>query len=297
MDKYLLLNSPMFVNWNYTYKCNFNCNHCYSRDRLDLTDLSYHQKLIIADNLIRNNVFTVNLGGGEPLLCDDCYDIIKYLRSHKIKVNLSTNGWKISEENILRLIEADLTGVSISLDNICPDKHDELRNKKGSFEEACSAIQRFSKAGIFVNVSTVITKDNFPNLKSLIDYCYGLGARGMNLKRLKAMGNARDMSNKDLSSEQVNVLYRQIPVWKREYPNVISLIYGAKCLPGIDSGCPCGKTALAIMCNGDISPCVYNIRVVGNALVDDIHDVWVNSKELNYLRTHFECMGLANNNK
>lgn len=293
----LLLSSPMFVNWNYTYKCNFNCNHCYSRDRLGLMDLSYQQRIIIADNLIRNKVFTVNLGGGEPLLCDDCYDIIKYLRSHKTKVNLSTNGWKISDESILRLKEVDLSGVYISLDNINPEKHDELRNKKGSFEEACSAIQRFSKAGINVNISTVITKDNFHNLKSLIDYCYRLGAQGLNLKRLKTMGNAREMSDKDLSVEQVNILYQQIPIWKREYPNVISLIYGAKCLPGIDSGCPCGKTALAIMCNGDISPCVYNIRVVGNALVDDIHDVWVNSKELNFLRTHFECMGLANNNK
>ncbi len=290
----LLLRSPMFVNWNYTYRCNFNCNHCYSRDRMDLEELSFRQKIIIADNLIRNKVFSVNLGGGEPLLCEDCYDIIKYLRTNNVNVNVSTNGWKISDECINLLKKMDLSGVSISLDNICPEKHDELRNKKGSFDEASDAIQRFANAGIFVHISTVITQDNFYSLKPLIDYSYKLGARGINFKRLKTMGNARNMSGKDLTSEQVRVLYEQIPIWKKEYPNVISMVYGPKCIPGLDSGCPCGKTALAIMCNGDISPCVYNIAVVGNALVDDIHDVWVNSKELNYLRTHFECMGLAN---
>lgn len=290
----LLLNSPMFVNWNYTYKCNFNCNHCYSRDRIDLEELSFQQKLIIADNLIRNKVFSVNLGGGEPLLCDDCFDIIQYFRKHKVNVNLSTNGWKISNDSINRLKKIDLSGVSISLDSCCPEKHDNLRNKKGSFEEACSAMQRFADLGIFVYVSTVITQDNFYELKSIIEHCQEFGVQGVALKRLKTMGNASEMKNKDLTLEQQRLLYEQIPIWKKEYPMSINLVYGAKQITGIDAGCPCGKSALAIMCNGDISPCVYNIHVIGNALVDDIHDVWVNSKELNYLRTHFECMGFAN---
>lgn len=283
----------MFVNWNYTYKCNFNCNHCYSRNRVGLKELSLQQKLIVAENLIRNKVFSVNLGGGEPLLCEDCYEIIRVLRINHIRVNVSTNGWKISNDCIKRLKDVGLSGVSVSLDSICPSKHDGLRNRKGSFEEACSSIQRFAESGIFVHASTVITQDNFSELEAIIEHCCELGAGGMDMKRLKTMGNASVMKDRDLTADQLRLLYQQIPDWKREYPIAINLVYGAKRIPGLDAGCPCGKTALAIMSNGDITPCVYNIRVIGNALVDDIHDVWVNSKELNYLRTHFECIGLA----
>lgn len=289
----LLLNSPMYVNWNYTYRCNFNCSHCYSRNRTDIEELSFSQKKQIANNIIRNKVFLVNLGGGEPLLCDDCFDIIQHLRSNNVQVNVSTNGWKITDDCIKRLQNVRLSGVSVSLDNICPEKHDELRNKQGSYEEACSAIQRFAKADIKVHVSTVITQDNYDGLKSLFVQCQEMGVNSIDLKRLKTMGNASGLGDKDLTTEQMLFLYQQMPQWKNDFSMAINLVYGIKRIPGIDAGCPCGKTALAIMCNGDISPCVYNIRVIGNALVDDIHDVWVNSEELNYLRTHFECVGLA----
>lgn len=285
----------MFVNWNYTYKCNFNCDHCYSRNRTDIKELSFHEKVIIAENLIRNKVFSVNLGGGEPLLCDDCYDIIKLLSDNHIRVNVSTNGWKISDECIRHLKEAGLYGVSVSLDSIHAYKHDNLRNREGSFEEACSSIRRLSEAGLFLYVSTVITRDNFDELDSIIELGKKLGAGGVDFKRLKITGKAIAMQHKDISPEQLGLLYKKMPVWRQRFPVGINLVYGAKRIPGIDAGCPCGKTALAIMCNGDISPCVYNIRVVGNALVDDIHDVWVNSNDLNYLRSHFECLGLAKN--
>lgn len=289
----ILLNSPMFVNWNYTYKCNFNCRHCYSRNRIDIEEPSFPQKKQIADNIIRNKIFLVNLGGGEPLLCDDCFDIIQYLRDNNVQVNVSTNGWKITDTCIKRLQKARLSGVSVSLDNICPEKHDELRNKPGSYVEACNAIIRFAQTDINVHVSTVITQDNFDELESLFMQCQEMGVRSIDLKRLKTMGNASELSDKGLTVDQVLLLYQQMPIWKKKFSIAINLVYGTKRIPRIDAGCPCGRTALAIMCNGDISPCVYNIRVIGNALVDDIHDVWIHSDELNYLRSHFECMGLA----
>lgn len=294
MENNLLLNNPMFVNWNYTYKCNFNCNHCYSRNRIDLKELSFHEKILIAENLIRNKVFSVNLGGGEPLLCEDCCDIIKLLSDNHIRVNVSTNGWGISSEYIQKLKDYGLHGVSVSIDSVNSNKHDSLRNKKGSFDEACRSIQKFSKAGLLVYLSTVITQDNFDELESIIKLGKSLGASGVDFKRLKISGKAVTMQHKDISPEQLQLLYKQVPMWRENFLIGINLVYGAIRVPGIDAGCPCGKTALAIMCNGDISPCVYNIHIVGNALIDDIHDVWVNSKDLNYLRSHFECMGLVN---
>lgn len=290
---YILLGAPMYVNWNYTYRCNFNCIHCYSRTRTHTNELTYKDKLRVADNLIRNKVFIVNLGGGEPLLCEDCVDIIRYMTSHGIAVNLSSNGWKTSDEQIASLKKAGLNGVSISIDHVDEHIHDAVRNQQGSFQEACKTIRKYVSADIKVYISTTITSKNYDALEDIIRLGVSLGAYGVDLKRVKTMGNALDRNDLELTNIEQNVLYTNIPIWKENYPINISLVYGTKRIEGIDAGCPCGKTSLAIMSNGDISPCVYNSYTIGNAVRDDIHDIWCNSDALKYLRTNYSCLGLA----
>ena len=289
----LILHAPMYINWNYTYKCNFNCDHCYSRSRSDIGELDTEQKLTIAKNIAKNKVFIVNLGGGEPLLSNDCFQIIQYLSSQNVSVNLSTNGWETSTETIYRLKEAGLKGVFVSIDHSDAALHDQGRNQPGSFQEACKAISNYAAAGLKVNLSTTITSVNFPVLEKIIALGNSLGASGIDLKRLKISGNASGKNHLELSEAQEQSLYNSIPRWKETYPLNINLVYNPTPIGSIDAGCPCGKTALSIMSNGDITPCVYNTYVIGNALVDDIHDIWVSSAFLNYFRRKFHCMGLT----
>lgn len=290
---YILLRAPMHVNWNYTYRCNFNCIHCYSRTRVHTNELAYEDKLRVADNLIRNKVFIVNLGGGEPLLCEDCLDIIRHMASHGIAVNLSSNGWKTSDDQIERLKNAGLNGVSISIDHADESIHDMVRNQQGSFQEACKTIRKYVSKGIKVYISTTITSKNYSVLEDIIRLGVSLGVYGIDLKRVKTMGNAQGRNDLELTDVEQKELYTNIPIWKEKYPININLVYGTKRIEGIDAGCPCGKTSLAIMSNGDISPCVYNSYTIGNAVHDDLHDVWCNSEALQYLRTNYSCLGLA----
>lgn len=291
--EYILLKVPMYVNWNYTYRCNFNCAHCYSRSRTDIVELTYEDKIRVAKNLIKNRVFNVNLGGGEPLLCEECYDIIRLMVDHGITVNLSSNGWKTTDEQIERLRVSGLRGVSISLDSADESIHDANRCQSGSFKEACSSIKRYVKADMRVFISTTITSANYPVLEDLVKLGVSMGVYGIDFKRLKTMGNAYGRNDLEISDAQRDMLYSYLPIWKAKYPIRINLVYGATRIEGVDAGCPCGKTSLAIMGNGDISPCVYNTYTIGNALKDDLHDIWCNSDALKYLRTNFNCLGLA----
>lgn len=288
---YLLLESPMHINWNYTYKCNFNCNHCYSRNRSDIKELSPNEKLHVAKNIVESKVFNVNLGGGEPLLCDDCYETIKFMSDSGVNVNLSSNGWKISDKQIQMLSNSGLSGVFLSIDHIIPEIHDSNRNKVGSFDEVCNSIVKFVESKIQVFISTVITSANYDYIEDII--CFGVnnGVTGIDLKRLKTTGNALNKVTLEITDNQKERLYTNIPIWKSKYPIRINLVYGTHRIPGIDAGCPCGKTSLAILSNGDISPCVYNTFCVGNALTDSIRDIW-HSQQLNYMRNNFECLGL-----
>ena len=290
--EYVLLGSPMHINWNFTYKCNFNCIHCYSRTRTSISELPLQDKLKIAENIIRNDVFNVNLGGGEPLLSEDCLPIIEKMSAQDVRVNLSTNGWKTSTEKVRELKTAGLGGVAVSIDHIDETVHDSGRNMPGSLREVYKSVEKYVDAGIDVVISTTITSRNFDCLEDILDKAVSIGAKGIDLKRLKTMGNAFDRPDLLLNEQQTSLLYENVVKWRKSYPLSINFVYGANRIPNVDAGCPCGKTSLAIMCNGDISPCVYNVQVIGNAITDDLHEIWCHSEDLKYMREHFSCIGL-----
>lgn len=289
--KKTLTRAPQFINWNFTNKCSFNCEHCYSRNRV-IETLTLEEKMKICENIARNKVFIVNLGGGEPILDKDCYKVIEYLSNHGVRTNLSTSGWDINLNVIADLQKANLQGASISIDNIDPTIHDSFRHKEGAFNKALEAIQLFVANKIDVVVSTVITTMNFDSLEDIISLADSLGCKGIDLKRLKTMGNAADKNELILNKDQEALLYEKMKEWKAKYQMAVTLTYSSEAVEGIDGGCPCGKTALCILENGDVSPCVYNTIVVGNAINDDLSELWLKNPTLTYLRDNFTCVGL-----
>lgn len=294
MKEYVLTSAPSSINWNYTYSCNLNCLHCYSRTRTDVKDMTLNDKIKVAKNLIESNVFLVNLGGGEPILIPDCYDIIDLLTRNNIYVSLSTNGSAISKPIIKKLKEVNLNAICISLDNIDPKKHNDIRGSENSFSEAIKAIKLISEENIDVMISTVITSENIDVLDEIVKFVVNLGCKGISLRKMKMQGNALKNKNLELNENQVEFLYKLIPVLKEKYSDfIIDFGYGSKIIEGIDNGCTCGKTSIGIMPNGNLIPCVYNEKsVIGNAITDSLEDLWINSEKLKFLRENFECLGL-----
>jgi MoaA/NifB/PqqE/SkfB family radical SAM enzyme len=287
-----LMSAPFHINWNISYACNFNCVHCYSRTHAKELKLTRPDKLKIAENIARSHVFSVNLGGGEPLLDEDVFAIVRFLHAHYVQVSLSSNGWHIDKALVSKLKTAGLDAIVLSLDDADSTRHDALRRQPGSHASCLEAAQLFTEYHIPVRFSTVLLKQNFDSLANLVALAQETAALGIEFKRLRLQGNAKTALNLTLSPEQEQALYGRIKSLKTTYDINIDLVYGETPVDNIDGGCPCGKTALSILSNGDISPCVYNPQVIGNALKDDIDVIWQSSIELDYLRQRFSCQGL-----
>jgi MoaA/NifB/PqqE/SkfB family radical SAM enzyme len=193
---------------------------------------------------------------------------------------------------VCKLRDVGLSGVILSLDSADPLLHDSLRGRKGSHDSCLETARLFRRTGIPVRVSTVLLRQNYDSLDRIIHLADSVGARAIEFKRLRPVGNARDVSNLALDETQEDTLYEYFSKLKERSAIEISLVYGEQPVAGIDSGCPCGKTVLCILGNGDIAPCVYNPKVIGNALKDTITAIWCSSKELDFLRKHFCCQGL-----
>src|SRR5579883_3000339 len=90
------LDAPICLTWELTYACNLACIHCLSSSgRRDPAELSTAEAMALVDELASMQVFYVNVGGGEPLLRPDFFELLEYAVSHQVGVKFSTNGTRL----------------------------------------------------------------------------------------------------------------------------------------------------------------------------------------------------------
>ncbi len=87
--------------------------------------------------------FFLAIGGGEPLLRDDLFKVIKYARENFIAVSLVTNGLLINKEIAKKFDALNLNTITISIDGL-ERTHDQVRGE-GNFRKAINKIKVLRK--------------------------------------------------------------------------------------------------------------------------------------------------------
>src|SRR6201986_2078588 len=98
------LDAPICLTWELTYPCNLACVHCLSSSgRRDPRELSTAEAKAVIDELQRMQVFYVNIGGGDPPVRKDFWELVDYATAHDVGVKFSTNGSRIDAAVAQRL--------------------------------------------------------------------------------------------------------------------------------------------------------------------------------------------------
>ncbi len=164
--------APVVI-WNLIRRCNLTCKHCYTTS----TDINFPNELstpeiyTVMDDLKAFKVPVLILSGGEPLLHPDIFAISRRAKDMGFYVALSTNGTKISADNIDEIAGINYQYIGVSLDGI-KDTHDQFRRVQGSFDQALHGIHLCLEKGIKVGLRFTLTQDNahdFPALLQLMD--------------------------------------------------------------------------------------------------------------------------------
>ena len=91
------LDAPICLTWELTYGCNLACVHCLSSSgRRDPRELTTAECATVIDDLAEMQVFYVNIGGGEPTLRPDFWELLDHAVDRKVGVKFSTNGSRIT---------------------------------------------------------------------------------------------------------------------------------------------------------------------------------------------------------
>ncbi len=115
-------------------------------------------------------VFYVNIGGGEPTVRPDFWELLDYATAHQVGVKFSTNGIKLDAAAARRLAASDYVDVQISLDGATPSVNDAVRGA-GSYDTAIRAMANLASAGFRgFKVSVVVTRHNISQLDALAQH-------------------------------------------------------------------------------------------------------------------------------
>ena len=187
------LDAPICLTWELTYACNLACVHCLSSSgKRDPRELSTRQCKDIIDELERMQVFYVNIGGGEPTVRPDFWELVDYATAHHVGVKFSTNGVRITREVAARLAASDYVDVQISLDGATAEVNDAVRGA-GSYAMAVRALENLAAAGFSdAKVSVVVTRHNVDQLDEFAALASRYGAT-LRITRLRPSGRGADV--------------------------------------------------------------------------------------------------------
>jgi mycofactocin radical SAM maturase len=264
VDQFQLgLDAPICLTWELTYACNLACVHCLSSSgRRDPNELSTAECKRLIDEFERMQIFYINIGGGEPTIRSDFWELVDYATAHHVGVKFSTNGSRITPEVAERLATSDYVDVQISLDGAIPEVNDAVRGA-GSFDTAVRAMERMAAAGfVGFKLSVVVTRQNV----SQLDAFQALAARyraQLRLTRLRPSGRGADVWDElHPTAEQQRTLYEWLLAHGEQVLTGDSFFHLAgygESLPGLNL-CGAGRVVCLVDPVGDVYACPFAIH-------------------------------------
>ncbi|MEY4372954.1 MAG: hypothetical protein RL219_1723 [Actinomycetota bacterium] len=257
------LDAPICLTWELTYACNLQCVHCLSSSgQRDPRELSTAEAKRVLDELRALQVFYINIGGGEPMVRRDFFELVEYAVEQQIGVKFSTNGAFIDRAKAAHLAAMDYLDIQISLDGIDAPTNDSVRGE-GSYALARRAMDHLAEAGFGpFKISVVVTRHNVDQLDGFKALADSYGAQ-LRVTRLRPSGRGADSWHElhPTNDQQVQI-YRWLLAHGESVLTGDSFFHLnalGESLPGLNM-CGAGRVVCLIDPIGDVYACPFVIH-------------------------------------
>ena len=244
-----------------TRKCNLRCKHCLNNSGEELpNELTQDEFKDLIIDLASRGVQDIRFTGGEPLLYDGIYELLKLASDNGIYTSIGTNGTLITAEIAKKLKDSGLNKAVISIDGT-EKTHDFIRGK-GNYSKAMEGLKNLQNQGIRVRVNSVIMKSNMDEVITL--------AKELNDKRIHVFlrrfieaGRGENLTDNMLTKKDYEYVKEQLKDELNGKYVIGHYLHDASgIVPRIDllfkmQGCKAGQRAIAIMSDGDIQLCGF----------------------------------------
>jgi MoaA/NifB/PqqE/SkfB family radical SAM enzyme len=281
--------SIAIVRIEYRYACNLMCSHCCISEyqvkdgrKLRPQDVASVSKQ--ADEL---GLARMVLTGGEPLVFPDLNEVIKAIDPEKFYINVDSNGWLLDAVMAKRLKHLGCDRIQLSIDSLYPEEHDAFRCKAGSHARAMRAVDATLDAGLDLFIQTVVTKNRLysDEFREFLRYFNSCGI-GVFVTYGKPVGEWKN--KKDDLIDIIDIDYMR-NVLEKEH-NVFTHITPAF---GRDIGCIAVKAMISITAFGDVNPCPYWFRSMGNVFDEPLKDILARAMKTPPFDKHIDTCPVA----
>lgn len=265
-------------NLQVTYRCNFRCQICdFWKEPHDSSDeLTVEQIRRIGRKLNRLGTMVISLGGGEPLMREDLYQVIAVLNETNHFPILITNGWFVNETVAKEILRAGLQEISVSVDYADPAKHDAQRGCVGSWNRAIKALELLNRYRPDhrnrVHMITVLMDDNLEEVEPLLQLCRDLGVTYF----INLYSSGRGTKPSRAPDGKVTDKLLELKTKYSEFISLTSYVgqFDQAIAEGGIGNCQAGYLTFNIGSRGEVSRCIDTIdEPVGNILTDEITDL------------------------
>jgi radical SAM protein with 4Fe4S-binding SPASM domain len=152
---------PTTAQLELTYRCNYNCVHCYCKG-LDQSrkELPGQEFIKILDKLYRSGCVWLTLTGGDPLVHPDFWNIYRYAKSRGFLITLLTNAYGLTGDDIRLLSRFPPYAIDITVNGITASTYEKVTRVKGSFVKAMSNIRALKRGNITISIKSNCLKEN-----------------------------------------------------------------------------------------------------------------------------------------
>jgi radical SAM protein with 4Fe4S-binding SPASM domain len=293
------MKDPFYIQWHITNLCNLHCKHCYQEDFSKKYDLDWGGLKKISNNILAtlnqwNQAATIHLTGGEPLLKQELFPLLKDLDQSPVveELGIITNGLLFNQDVIQRLSKfSKLKKIKISLDGSDEETNDSIR-QEDTFNRVIKNISLIKKKSSFeIILMFTVMRRNFRSLSAFFKLSQELCTDGFIIERFIPWGRGRERMDEVLNKEEWRELIETLL-------NLFSIDEKNALLPyqafqvnfhgeGPELlGAPCviGKDGLCIMPEGTVFPCRRFPISIGNLLTHSLNEIWEKSSLLHQLR-------------
>ncbi len=290
------LDSPTWVNWDITSRCNCACVHCaasalHDPDNAGTDETSTAQAIELVDEMAAAGVLTVVLSGGEPFLRRDLYVILDRLKQRRLFVTILTNGsLDIDLERLEAILDPEADLIQVSLDGPDAASHDRQRGAR-VFDRTIAMLRRLVRSSLPVKANMVLTEANVESVYEVYHLVRELGVptvsftvncpvgRGEDIPAIDAQQLLRISMNLHRLSEihpqpaiRNNVLLLPYAV-----PQIRRLIEPDGRRPFPRFRCLAGTAKAVVDSRGDLYPCpflLYPAFKAGNVFQRGLYALW-----------------------
>jgi len=301
---------PIHPVWEVTNACNLRCEQCHACSGKPLPgELNTEEGKRLLDGMAAIGEFRMlALGGGEPLVRPDIFELVAYARSLGLEISIATNGTLLTTEMAREFRKMGVANIAVGLNANDESIHEQITRVPGSFAQSKRGIYATLEAGMNLQINTTVMKENRLAIPGLLDFASEVDAQIVLLYQLVPEGRGEE--EMELSMKEYLALTEMVAEHQKTNRAIIEptcspqywahLIsrngnkpskLGIKLAETLFKGCVAGSGLCYAKPNGDIWPCPFVPISAGNVRQHSLAEIWYESELFNSLRDREKLTG------